>query len=77
MEYFGTNTYNACITVQRGARGNITKLIQMALVIKGYKLDMDSVFGPDTEAKVKAFQKANGLVVDKKVGKNTFKALFA
>jgi len=74
---FGNNTYNACITVRKGAKGNITKLIQMALVIKGYKVDVDSIFGSDTEAKVKAFQKANGLVVDGIVGKNTFKALFA
>lgn len=74
---FGTKTYNACINVRKGASGNITMLIQMALFVKGYNLSMDKEFGPDTEAKVKEFQKANGLTVDGIVGKNTFKALFA
>ena len=74
---FGNNTYNACINVKKGAKGNITKLIQMTLYIKGYKVDIDSIFGSDTETKVKAFQKANGLTVDGVAGKNTFKALFA
>ena len=74
---WGTNTYNACINVRQGAEGNITMLIQMCLFIKGYSLSMDKKFGSDTTAKVKEFQKANGLSVDGIVGKNTFKALFA
>ena len=74
---WGTNTYNACINVRQGAEGNITMLIQMSLFIKGYSLSMDKIFGSDTTAKVKEFQKANGLSVDGIVGKNTFKALFA
>ena len=74
---WGTKTYNACINVKQGAEGNITMLIQMALFIKGYILSMDKKFGSDTTAKVKEFQKANGLSVDGIVGKNTFKALFA
>lgn len=74
---WGNKTYNACINVREGAEGNITMLIQMALFIKGYNLSMDKKFGSDTTAKVKEFQKANGLSVDGIVGKNTFKALFA
>lgn len=74
---WGNNTYNACINVRQGAEGNITMLIQMCLFIKGYSLSMDKKFGSDTTAKVKEFQKANGLSVDGIVGKNTFKALFA
>lgn len=73
---FGNNTYNACITVRKGAEGNITMLIQMALFVKGYSLDMDKVFGVDTESKVKDFQSKNGLSADAIVGKNTFKKLF-
>lgn len=49
----------------------------MALVIKGYKLDIDGIFGTDTESKIRVFQKANGLTVDGIAGKNTFKVLFA
>ena len=74
---WGANTYNACINVRQGAEGNITMLIQMALFIKGYNLNMDKKFGADTTAKVKEFQKAKGLSIDGIVGKNTFKALFA
>lgn len=74
---WGTKTYNACINVKQGAEGNITMLIQMALFIKRYNLSMDKKFGPDTTAKVKEFQKANGLSVDGIVGKNTFKKLLA
>ena len=74
---WGTKTYNACINVREGAKGNITMLIQMALFIKRYNLSMDKKFGPDTTAKVKEFQKANGLSVDGIVGKNTFKKLLA
>lgn len=74
---WGTKTYNACINVKQGAEGNITMLIQMSLFIKGYSLSMDKIFGSDTTAKVKEFQKAKGLSIDGVVGKNTFKALFA
>ena len=73
---FGTNTYNACITVRQGAEGNITMLIQMALFIKGYTLDMDKIFGENTARVLKQFQADNGLVVDAICGKNTFKKLF-
>ena len=74
---FGTNTYNACITVRQGAEGNITMLIQMALFIKGYTLDMDKIFGENTARVLKQFQADSGLSVDGICGKNTFKALFA
>lgn len=72
---FGNNTYNACINVKQGAKGNITMLIQMALFIKGYELEMDKQFGTDTANKVYDFQSKNGLVPDKIVGKDTFKKL--
>lgn len=73
---FGNNTYNACITVKQGAEGNITRLIQTALFVKGYKLDVDGIFGEDTNNKIRDFQNKNGLVVDGIVGKNTFRVLF-
>lgn len=73
---FGTNTYNACITVRQGAEGNITMLIQMGLFIKGYTLDMDKIFGENTARVLKQFQADNGLIVDAICGKNTFKKLF-
>ena len=74
---FGPCTKNACVVVEKGDEGNITYLIQAMLICKGYDLEADSIFGNITDNKVKEFQKANGLVVDGLVGKNTFEKLFA
>ena len=41
-------------------------------ISKGYDLDADGIFGKITDAKIREYQKANGLVVDGKVGRNTF-----
>ena len=73
---WGPKTKNACINVRQGASGNITMLIQMALFIKGYNIDMDKKFGNNTAIIVGQFQKDNGLTSDGIVGKNTFKKLF-
>lgn len=73
---WGPKTKNACITVRQGAEGNITMLIQMALFIKGYNVDMDKKFGANTAKAVGQFQNDKGLTVDKIVGKNTFEKLF-
>ena len=73
---FGTNTYNACINVRKGAKGNITYLIQAMLVCHSFDIDADGIFGPATEIAVKEFQKRNGLSVDGIIGKNTFNKLF-
>lgn len=52
--------------------------IQAALNALGYNCGtVDGIFGPNTEAGVKAFQKANGLYVDGRVGKDTYKKIFA
>ena len=73
---FGTNTYNACINVRRGAEGNITWLIQSMLICKLFNINADGIFGPATESAVREFQKRNGLLQDGIVGKNTFIKLF-
>ena len=73
---FGNATYNACINVRQGASGNITMLIQMALFIKGYNINMDKKFENKTLIIVRQFQNDNGLTSDGIVGKNTFKKLF-
>ena len=74
---FGIKTKNACVNVKQGAQGNITMLIQMALFIKRYNIDMDKKFGSKTATIVGQFQNDNGLTSDKIVGKNTFEKLFA
>ena len=63
-------------TLRKGARGNITKLVQEKLVSLGYNTNgVDCIFGFGTEKAVISFQKSNGLVVDGIVGKNTWDKL--
>ncbi len=57
-------------------KGDDVKFVQVALNKNGFNCGTaDGVFGQKTEKAVKAFQKANGLVVDGEVGKNTAAAL--
>ena len=66
----GPNTLNGSPLVRRGARGNITKLIQEKLGISA-----DGIFGANTEVAVKNYQRTNGLSVDGIVGRNTWRKL--
>ena len=66
---------------QNTRRGSKAKtrvtLIQNRLNSLGFAVGRaDGIFGPRTHAGVQAFQKANGLVVDGIVGRNTWGALF-
>ena len=68
--------FNSYPTLKKGARGNITKLLQEKLVSLGYNTNgIDGIFGSGTEKAVTSFQKNNGLVVDGIVGKNTWRKL--
>lgn len=71
----GFDSYPVC---RKGAKGNITKIIQRLLTRKGYSLPIygaDGSYGDETVKAVKQFQKDNGLVVDGVVGQNTWKKL--
>lgn len=68
----GPNTLAGCPTVKKGARGNITKLIQERLNSVGFSLDCDGIFGDETHNAVKVFQKNRSLTRDGIVGKNTW-----
>ena len=76
--WFGDKTINALVNVRRGARGNLTRIIQIRLMSNGYNLrhGADGRFGRETERAVRQFQKDKGLAVDGIVGKETWKALF-
>lgn len=64
--------------LRRGQRGDAVEQLQRALrAIDFYHLGIDGVFGTGTEQAVRAFQRANKLVVDGLVGKNTFAKLEA
>lgn len=74
----GPATLAGCPTVRKGAKGNITKLIQKRLLSLGYKLPKwgaDGGFGDETVDAVKAFQADKGLSVDGVVGQNTWRKL--
>ncbi len=74
---FGPKTKNALVTVRRGARGNITYLIQTALFLLGYDLKLDGIFGLITEGRIREFQRLRGLTVDGIAGRNTQSVLFS
>ena len=63
-------------TLKKGARGNITKLVQEKLVSLGYNTNgIDGIFGSATKNAIISFQKSNGLVADGIVGINTWRKL--
>lgn len=68
----GPKTLAACPLVRKGARGNITRLIQIRLNSVGFHLSTDGVFGSGTYNAVNVFQKNRGLYQDGKVGKKTW-----
>ena len=59
--------------IKKGSQGKAVKVLQV--ILGG--LEVDGSFGPLTDTKVKAFQKAKGLEVDGIVGPKTWAALFA
>ena len=59
-----------------GSTGTEVRLVQEMLYTLGYLLgEPDGVYGPNTELSVRNFQIQNGLVVDGKVGPQTFERL--
>ena len=70
--------FNSYPTLRKGARGNITKLLQEKLVSLGYNTNgVDGIFGAGTKKAVISFQKYYGLVADGIVGKNTWNKLLS
>ena len=63
-------------TLRKGAQGDDVKLLQTFLISWGFDPGTpDGVFGKNTEAAVKAFQRAQGLTVDGICGPATWTAL--
>lgn len=58
-----------------GSRNAQVSALQRTLKSLGYQLDDDGIFGKDTDAAVRAFQREHGLVDDGKVGEKTSRAL--
>ena len=74
----GPATLTGCPVVRKGAKGNITKLIQKRLLSLDYKLPKwgaDGGFGDETVEAIKAFQIDKSLSVDGVVGQDTWREL--
>ena len=66
-------------TLKNGSRGSDVKELQKALQAAGYNVGgtgADGIYGKNTAAAVKQYQKDNGLAVDGIAGKNTLTSLF-
>jgi peptidoglycan hydrolase-like protein with peptidoglycan-binding domain len=61
--------------VRKGHREHPVQTLQYLLRARGQNLTVDGVFGPVTEAAVRAFQTSKGLTVDGIVGPQTWPAL--
>lgn len=73
---WGPKTKAACVNVRRGAQGDITRVLQGALICNGYDTNgFDGIFGGGTESAVRNYQSDQGLSADGIAGKNTFASL--
>ncbi|WP_088049321.1 C40 family peptidase [Virgibacillus dakarensis] len=61
--------------ISAGDRGKAVTNVQSALNNHGYNLNVDGIFGPNTDNAVRDFQQDNALAVDGIVGPETKKAL--
>lgn len=61
--------------VRQGAKEHPVQTLQYLLRARGHTVTVDGVFGPATEAAVRAFQQQHGLAVDGIVGPHTWAAL--
>lgn len=72
----GPKTSAALVTVRKGARGNITKVLQALLYINGFNPGpFDGIFGEQTYKAVQDYQRSNKLSVDGIPGRVTWTAL--
>lgn len=63
-------------TLKKGSKGEIVNAIQIFLNLNGFSCgSADGIFGKKTQDAVKAWQKANGLVPDGIIGKNSWRVL--
>jgi peptidoglycan hydrolase-like protein with peptidoglycan-binding domain len=61
--------------VQQGDQDHPVRTLQYLLRARGHTVTVDGIFGPKTDAAVRAFQHERSLAVDGIVGPNTWRAL--
>lgn len=73
-----TLTLSACPTLRKGAKGEITRLVQQKLIKLGFtcgSAGADGDFGTNTDTAIRLFQVRYGLSSDGVIGKNTWRKL--
>src|SRR5690348_14956934 len=70
-----TTTISPWPLVRQGAQQHPVQTLQYLLRAHGHNLTVDGIFGPVTDAAVRAFQQQKGLAVDGIVGPVTWSAL--
>ena len=61
--------------VQNGSQGHPIRTLQFLLRARGHNLTVDGMFGPATEAAVKAFQTSKGMTADGIMSAQTWSSL--
>lgn len=61
--------------VEEGSHQHPVQTVQYLLAARGHPVTVDGIFGPKTDAAVRAFQQGRHLTVDGIVGPNTWSAL--
>lgn len=75
---FGSGSKAAFKTIRRGAQGNMTRIVQGALICKGYSVNgFDGIFGGGLQSAIQQLQRNTGISVDGVVGPATAYKLFA
>jgi peptidoglycan hydrolase-like protein with peptidoglycan-binding domain len=70
-----TATISPWPLVRQGDQEHPVQTLQYLLRARGHSLTVDGIFGPGTDAAVRAFQQQKGLAVDGVVGAATWQAL--
>lgn len=70
-----TGTISPWPLIRQGDKEHPVQSLQYLLRARGHSVVVDGIFGPDTDAAVRAFQRQRGLAVDGIVGPNTWGAL--
>jgi peptidoglycan hydrolase-like protein with peptidoglycan-binding domain len=69
-----TATISPWPLARKGDQQHPVQTLQYLLRAHGHNLTVDGIFGPGTDAAVRAFQQQKGLAVDGIVGRNTWSA---
>ena len=75
--YFGVDYPEPVMTVKKGDKGTAVRWVQARLNAAGFTLAVDGSCGGKTDKAIRAFQKAQKLAVDGRVGRLTREALKA